>query len=87
MSTEMTAPALKHLIQTRMNALEDVEADGERLIAHDVQWHAPDESGRNWDMHGYLGPIDYATEVRVLVNGLRREYWLADDRARYWTSP
>jgi hypothetical protein len=87
MPTEMTAAALKHLIQIRMNALEDVEADGERLIAHDVEWHAPDRSGRNWDMNGYLGPVDYATEVRVLINSLRREYRLADDRARYWTSP
>jgi hypothetical protein len=86
MPTQMTAAALKHLIQIRMNALEAVEADGERLVAHDVQWHAPDESGRNWDMDGYLGPIDYATEVRVLVNGLRREYRLADGHAGYWMS-
>jgi hypothetical protein len=87
MPTKMTAAELKHLIQIRMNALADVEADGERLIAHDVEWHAPDESGRNWDMDGYLGPADYATEVRVLVNSMRREYWLADERARYWISP
>ena len=71
-----TAAALKHLIQTRMDALDDVQEDDERVFAHDVEEHAPDEDGRNWDMNGYRGPAGYATEVRLLVNRLRREYRL-----------
>ena len=63
-----------------------IDAFIERL-APDVEWHAPDEDGRNWDMNGYLGPTDYATQVRVLINSLRREYRLADDPARFWMSP
>ena len=86
MPTSKTAAALRHLIQLRMNALDDVQEDGERLIARDVEWHAPDEDGRNWDMNGYLGPTDYATEVRVLINSLRREYRLADEPARFWAN-
>ena len=80
MPTLKSAAALKHLIQIRMDALEDVQDDGERIFAHDVEEHEPDEDGRNWDMNGYRGPADYATEVRLLVNHLRREYRLADDR-------
>jgi hypothetical protein len=84
MPASKTAAALKHLIQRRLDALDDVQEDGERLVAHDVEWHAPDEDGRNWDMTGYRGPADYANEVRTLVNSLRREYRLADDAGRYW---
>ena len=80
MPTFKTAAALKHLIQRRLDALDDVQDDGERLFAHDVEEHAPDEDGRNWDMDGYRGPAGYATEVRILVDVLRREYRL-DPRA------
>ena len=79
MSTLKTAAALKHLIQIRLDVLEDVQEDGERIFAHDVEAHAPDEDGRNWDMNGYRGAADYATEVRRLVDHLRREYRL-DER-------
>jgi hypothetical protein len=78
-----TAAELKRLIQIRMNALEEVEEDGEQVFAHDVDWHEPDESGCNWNMNGYRGPANYATEIRVLVNKLRREYGLSTDWARY----
>ena len=71
-----TAAELKHLIQIRMDALEEVEEDGERVFAHDVDWHEPDESGCNWNMNGYRGPANYATEIRAIVNNLRREYRL-----------
>jgi hypothetical protein len=80
MPTLKTAEALKHLVQTRLDTLEDIQDEGERVFAHDVQWHAPDEDGRNWDMKGYRGPADCATEVRCLVNRLRREYRLDTER-------
>lgn len=79
-----TATALKHLIQKRMDALDSLQDDDEQVFAHDVEWHTPDESGCNWDMKGYRGPAGYATEIRVLVNGLRREYRLSEDLASYW---
>jgi hypothetical protein len=78
-----TAAELKHLIQIRMNALHDVEEDGEQVFAHDVDWHAPDETGCNWNMKGYRGPVDYATEIRAIVNNLRREYRLSEVATRY----
>lgn len=74
-----TAEELKRLIQFRMDALEDVEEDGAQVFAHDVDAHPPDESGCNWNMNGYRGPIGYATEIRLLVNRLRREYRLGGD--------
>jgi hypothetical protein len=76
-----TAAELKHLIQSRMNALDEVEEDGEQVFAHDVDWHAPDESGCNWDMNGYRGAANYATEIRSVVNKLRREYRLGESQA------
>ena len=78
-----TAEQLKHLIQIRMNALEEVEDDGEQVYAHNVDWHEPDEEGCNWNMSGYRGPAHYATEIRVIVNRLRREYHLGAGPARY----
>lgn len=78
-----TATELKHLIQTRMNALEDVEEDGEQLFARDIDWQEPDEGGCNWNMSGYRGPAGYAMEVRGIVNRLRREYRLSADQTRY----
>lgn len=74
----MSAAELKRLIQIRMDALEDVEEDGEQVFAHNVDWHEPDESGCNWNMNGYRGPADYATEIHAIVNNLRREYRLND---------
>jgi hypothetical protein len=78
-----TAAELKHLIQIRMNALEEVEEDGEQVYARNVDWHEPDESGCNWNMDGYRGPANYATEIRAIVNALRREYRLGAEPARY----
>jgi hypothetical protein len=78
-----TAAELKHLIQIRIDALEEIEDDGEQVSAHDVEWHEPDESGCNWNMHGYRGPINYATQIRILVDNLRREYRLSADPARW----
>ena len=83
MPTVKTAAALRHLIQLRIDALTEVEDEGDQVFARDVEWHAPDESGCNWDMSGFRGPADYATEVRLIVNNLRREYRLADDPARW----
>lgn len=77
-----TAAELKHLIQIKMNALEEVEEDGEQVFAHNVDWHEPDEDGCNWNMNGYRGAANYATEVRLIVNRLRREYRLSVDPAR-----
>ena len=82
--TLKTAAVLRHLIQLRIDALADDEDEGDQLFARDVEWHAPDESGCNWDMRGYRGPAAYATGVRLIVNNLRREYRLAEDAARYW---
>lgn len=76
-----TATGLRHLIQLRIDALAEAEDDGDQLFARDVEWHAPDESGCNWDMSGYRGPAGYATEVRLIVNSLRREYRLGEDPA------
>ena len=76
MPTLKVAAALKHLVQTRLDALEDIQDEGERVFAHEIEWHVPDEDGRNWDMNGYRGPADYATEVRRLIDRLRREYRL-----------
>ena len=78
MPTVKTAAALKHLIQARMDALDDVQDDDEQIFARDVEWHAPDESGRNWNMAGYRGAAGYASEVRLLVDHLRREYRLVE---------
>jgi len=78
-----TAAELKHLIQVRMNALAEVEEDGEQVFAHNVDWEEPDESGCNWNMKGYRGPANYATEIRLIVNKLRREYRLDAGPARY----
>ena len=79
MPTIKTAAALKHLIQLRLDALDEVRDDEEQIYAREVEWHAPDASGCNWDMTGYRGPVGYGLEVRVLVNSLRREYRLAED--------
>lgn len=76
MPTLKAAGALKHLVQTRLDALEDAHDEGERVIAHEIEWHVPDEEGRNWDMNGYRGPADCATAVRRLIDRLRREYRL-----------
>ena len=81
--TSKTAPELKRLIQARMDALEDVEEDGEQVFAHEVDWHEPDETGCNWNMSGYRGPADYATEIRLLINSLRRQYRLSTDWTNY----
>lgn len=86
MPTVKTAAALRHLIQLRIDALADVEEQGDQVFARDVQWHAPDDSGCNWDMSGFRGPAEYATEVRLIVNSLRREYRLAEDPAQWWAS-
>jgi hypothetical protein len=75
MPTLKAAAALKHLVQTRLDALEDI-SDEDRVFAHEIEWHVPDEDGRNWDMNGYRGPADCATAVRLLIDRLRREYRL-----------
>ena len=80
MQTAKTPAALKRLIQMRLDALSEAE-DGEQIFARDVQWHALDEDGRNWDMSGYRGPAAYAREVRMVVDRLRREYSLEQDAA------
>ena len=72
-----TAAELKHLIQMRMNVLDEIEHDDEQVFARDIDWQEPDESGCNWDMIGYRGPAGYAAAVRSLVNTLRREYRLS----------
>jgi hypothetical protein len=76
-SVMKTASELKHLIQLRMNALDEIAEDDEQVFARDVDWQEPDESGCNWDMIGYRGPAGSATAVRKLVNTLRREYRLS----------
>jgi hypothetical protein len=79
MSQPLQASALKRLVEARMNALADVQEDDEKVFANEVEWHAPDEAGCNWDMNGYRGPASYATEIRLLVNRLRRQYRLSED--------
>jgi hypothetical protein len=74
-----TAAALKRLIQVRMNALPDVQEDDEQVFATEVEWHTPDESGCNWNMTGYRGPVAYASEIRLLINRMRRQYRLSPD--------
>ena len=76
MPERKTASALKRLVQARMNALDDPQEDGESVFANEIEWHAPDEIGRNWNMPGYRGAAGYATDVRMLVDRLRREYRL-----------
>jgi hypothetical protein len=76
MPTLKAAAALKHLVQTRLDALENIEDEGERVFAREIEWHVPDEDGRNWDMNGYRGPADCGTAVRLLIDRLRREYRL-----------
>ena len=83
MPTHVTAAELKALIQIRMNALDEVEEDGEQVFAHDVAWHEPDESGCNWTMKGYRGPRNYATAIRIAVDSLRREYRLSENPFQY----
>ncbi|MGZ8230878.1 MAG: hypothetical protein ACXWUS_14670 [Burkholderiales bacterium] len=83
MPTIKTAAALKHLIQLKLDALDEVQDDDEQIYAREVEWHAPDASGCNWDMTGYRGPAGYGLEVRVLVNALRREYRLAEDSSLF----
>ena len=78
MPQHLPAAELKALINTRLNALAEVEEDGEQLFAHDVAWHAPDENGCNWTMESYRGPRNYATSVRMAVDKLRREYRLSE---------
>jgi len=78
MAEGRTAATLKRMVQLRMDALDEVQEDGESLFANDIHWHAPDEAGRNWDMKGYRGTAGYATDVRMLVNRLRREYRLVE---------
>ena len=87
MATAKTAADLKHLIQVRINTLDDVVDADDQVFARDVEWHAPDEDGRNWDMNGYRGPANYATEVRLIVDSLRREYRLAEEPVHYWVNP
>jgi hypothetical protein len=74
----LPAAELKALINVRLNALDEVEEDGERVFANDVSRQAPDKNGCNWTMEGYRGPRDYATSVRVAVDKLRREYRLIE---------
>ena len=84
MPKDLSATELKALINIRLNALDEVEEDGEQVFAHDVEWHAPDENGCNWTMHGYRGPRNYATSVRMAVDVLRREYRLSGpERSHY----
>jgi hypothetical protein len=78
-----TAAELKRLIQARMNALDELAEDDEQVFARDVDWQEADEDGCNWNMSGYRGPAGYATEVRALVNRLRREYSLEPEARRY----
>lgn len=78
MSTVKTAAALKQLIQLRIDALTELQDEGDQVFAREVEWHAPDDSGCNWDMNGFRGPAEYATDVRLIVNSLRREYRLAE---------
>ena len=74
-----------------MNELAEVQEDDERVFANDVEWHEPDGSGRNWDMHGYRGPRGYGTEIRLLVDRMRREYRLSEEAetrpAEYSSNP
>lgn len=77
MKQVMTAAALKHLIQMRLDALCDA-TDDEQIFARAVQGHAPDDDRRNWDMSGYRGPAAYGTEVRSFVDRVRREYSLEE---------
>jgi hypothetical protein len=79
MSQPLSAAALKRLLEARMNDLPEVQEDGERVFANDVEWHEPDGSGRNWDMHGYRGTRGYSTEIRLLVDRMRREYRLGEE--------
>jgi hypothetical protein len=79
MSQPLRAAALKRLIEARMNELAEVQEDDERVFANNVEWHAPDGSGRNWDMPGYRGPRNYATEIRRLVDRMRREYTVSEE--------
>ena len=79
MSQPLRAAALKRLVEARMNELAEVQEDDERVFANDVEWHEPDGSGRNWDMRGYRGPRGYGTEIRLLVDRMRREYRLSEE--------
>ena len=79
----MTPAALKRLIQRRLDAIPEVEEDGERIFAREVRPHATDDDGRNWDMSGYNGPAGYGAEVRLAVERLRREYLLGEEPIRW----
>jgi hypothetical protein len=91
MSQPLRAAALKRLVEARMNELAEVQEDDERVFANDVEWHEPDGSCRNWDMHGYRGPRGYGTEIRLLVDRMRREYRLSEEAetcpAEYSSNP
>ena len=78
-----TAAALKRMVQLKLDALEDVQEEGDSLYANDIEWHASDEMGRNWNMSGYRGTAGHAADVRILVDRLRREYRLLDSDARW----
>jgi hypothetical protein len=83
MSQPLSAAALKRHVEARMNELAEVQEDDERVFANDVEWHETDSSGRNWDMHGYRGPRGYSTEIRLLVDRMRREYRLSEEADTY----
>jgi len=87
MPTLKTTAALKRLIQLRIDALTEAADEGDQVFARDVDWHPPDENGCNWDMHGFRGPAGYATEIRLIVNNLRRAYRLSDEPAPWSVSP
>ena len=86
MPTVTTSAALKRLIQHRIDALTELRDEDDQVFARDVEWHPPDERGCNWDMKGYRGPADYATEVRLIVSRLQREYRLGDEPGQ-WGEP
>ena len=69
---------LQELVQDRLNNVHEATSQGTRLVARDVYREAPDSTGCNWNMRGYVGPVAYFGIVRAIVDNLRSAFNLPD---------
>ena len=77
--TEKTASEIRRLIQARIYASADCACRD--CHANQVHWHAPDDTGCNWELHSYNGPASCAGAIDSIVAELQKQINLVPQAA------
>lgn len=72
-----TADELRQMVQERMD--ERTKIDNDSVVAAEVYWHAPDETGCNWSIRSFDGDHSWVPAFNGILRTVRDKFNLTAD--------